>query len=154
VEPLLALLGADDNGYVRKAVAWSLGNYPEAPILNPLMRALQMDVAAVRLWAAGSLADAGATSPAKADPAAAQLLLTLRIDSEPAVRSNSAWGLGRLYPDLVEPRQRDVVEALLQAMLHDGDTTVRDEARLALEQLEQPEVLERLQTLVDEGLIS
>ncbi len=154
VEPLLALLSADDNGYVRKAVAWSLGNYPEAPILNPLMRALQMDVAAVRLWAAGSLADAGSTSPAKADPAAAQLLLTLRIDSEPAVRSNSAWGLGRLYPDLVEPRQRDVVEALLQAMLHDGDTTVRDEARLALEQLEQPEVLERLQTLVDEGLIS
>jgi HEAT repeat protein len=117
------------------------------------MRALQMDVAAVRLWAAGSLADAGATSAAKADPAAAQLLLTLRIDSEPAVRSNSAWGLGRLYPDLVEPRQKDVVEALLQAMLHDGDSTVRDEARLALEQLEQPEVLERLQTLVEEGLI-
>ena len=154
VEPLLLLLAADDNAYVRKAVAWSLGNYPDAPILNPLMRALQLDVAAVRLWAASSLADAGATSAAKADPAAAQLLLTLRIDSEPAVRSNSAWGLGRLYPDLVEPRQRDVVEALLQALLHDGDTTVRDEARLALEQLEQPEVLERLQTLVDEGLIS
>ena len=153
VEPLLGLLSGDANGYVRKAVAWSLGNYPDAPILNPLMRALQMDVAAVRLWAAGSLADAGATSPAKADPAAAQLLLTLRIDSEPAVRSNSAWGLGRLFPDLVEPRQQDVVEALLQAMLHDGDSTVRDEARLALEQLEQPEVLERLQTLVEEGLI-
>jgi HEAT repeat protein len=154
VEPLLGLLGGDDNGYVRKAVAWSLGNYPDAPILNPLMRALQLDVAAVRLWAAGSLADAGATGPAKADPAAAQLLLTLRIDSEPAVRSNSAWGLGRLYPDLVEPRQREVVEALLQTMLHDGDSTVRDEARVALEQIEQPEVLERLQTLVDEGLIS
>jgi HEAT repeat protein len=154
VEPLLGLLAGDDNGYVRKAVAWSLGNYPDAPILNPLMRSLQLDVAAVRLWAAGSLADAGATGPAKADPAAAQLLLTLRIDSEPAVRSNSAWGLGRLYPDLVEPRQQAVVEALLQAMLHDGDPTVRDEARLALEQLEQPEVLERLQTLVDEGLIS
>jgi HEAT repeat protein len=154
VEPLLALLAADDNGYVRKAVAWSLGNYPDAPILNPLMRALQLDVAAVRLWAAGSLADAGATGAAKADPAAAQLLLTLRIDSEPAVRSNSAWGLGRLFPDLVEPRQQEVVEALLQALLYDGDLTVRDEARMALEQLEQPEVLERLQTLVDEGLIS
>jgi len=46
------------------------------------------------------------------------------------------------------------VEALLHTMLHDGDSTVRDEARMALEQLEQPEVLERLQTLVDEGLIS
>jgi HEAT repeat protein len=154
VEPLLGLLQADDNGYVRKAVAWSLGNYPDAPILNPLIRSLQLDVAAVRLWAASSLADAGATGAAKADPAAAQLLLSLRIDSEPAVRSNSAWSLGRLYPDLVEPRQENVVESLLHTLLHDGDPTVRDEARLALEQLEQPDVLDRLQTLVDEGLIS
>jgi HEAT repeat protein len=154
VEPLLGLLSGDANGYVRKAVAWSLGNYPDAPILNPLIRALQVDIAAVRLWAASSLADAGGTGPAKADPAAAQLLLSLRIDSEQAVRSNSAWGLGRLYPDLVEPRQQDVVEALLQTMLHDAESSVRDEARLALEQLEQPEVLERLQTLVDEGLLT
>jgi HEAT repeat protein len=154
VESLLRLLAGDDNGYVRKAVAWSLGNYPDAPILNPLIRTLQVDVAAVRLWAASSLADAGVTGPAKADPAAAQLLLSLRIDSEPAVRSNSAWSLGRLYGDLVEPRQQAVVEALIHTLLHDGDSTVRDEARLALEQLEQPEVLERLQTLVEEGLIS
>ena len=153
VQPLLALLAGDDNGYVRKAVAWSLGNYPEAPVLNPLIRALQVDIAAVRLWAASSLADAGATGAAKADPAAAQLLLSLGIDSEPAVRSNSAWALGRLYPDLVEPRQREVVEALVHALLEDSDSAVRDEARLALEQLEQPEVLERLQTLVEEGLL-
>ena len=138
---------------MRKAVAWSLGNYTDAPILNPLIRSLQMDVSAVRLWAASSLADAGGTGPAKADPAAAQLLLSLRIDSEPAVRSNSAWGLGRLYPDLVEPRQQEVVECLLQTMLHDAESGVREEARLALEQLEQPEVLERLQTLIDDGLI-
>jgi HEAT repeat protein len=154
VEPLLALLASDDNGYVRKAVAWSLGNYPDAPVLNPLIRSLQVDIAAVRLWAASSLAEAGSTGAAKADPAAAQLLLSLRIDSEPAVRSNSAWALGRLYGDLVEPRQQVVVESLLHAMLHDAEPSVRDEARLALEQLEQPEVLERLQTLVDEGLLS
>jgi HEAT repeat protein len=154
VEPLLTLLSADDNGYVRKAVAWSLGNYPDAPVLNPLIRSLQLDIAAVRLWAAGSLADAGGTGAAKADPAAAQLLQTLRIDSEAAVRSNSAWSLGRLYPDLVEPRQQEVVETLLHALLHDADSTVRDEARMALEQLERPEVLEKLQTLVDEGLLS
>lgn len=154
VESLLALLAGDDNGYVRKAVAWSLGNYPDAPVLNPLIRSLQIDIAAVRLWAAGSLADAGATGAAKADPAAAQLLLTLRIDSEAAVRSNSAWALGRLYSQLVPPRQQEMVEALLHAMLHDGDSAVRDEARMALEQLEEPEVLERLQTLVDEGLLS
>ena len=43
---------------------------------------------------------------------------------------------------------------LLGAMLHDSDPAVRDEARLALEQLEDPQVLERLQTLVEEGLLS
>ena len=154
VQDLLGLLASDDNGYVRKAVAWSLGSYPDAPVLNPLTRSLQVDIAAVRLWAASSLAEAGSTGPAKADPAAAQLLLSLRIDSEPAVRSNSAWALGRLYPDLVEPRQQVLVESLLQAMLNDTELGVRDEARLALEQLEQPEVLERLQTLVDEGLLA
>ena len=154
VEPLLGLLVSDDNGYVRKAVAWSLGNYPDAPILNPLIRSLQVDISAVRLWAASSLAEAGCTGPAKADPAAAQLLLSMRIDSEPAVRSNSAWALGLLYGELVEPRQQLVVESLLHAMLNDFELGVRDEARLALEQLEQPEVLERLQTLVEEGLLS
>jgi HEAT repeat protein len=154
VQDLLGLLASDDNGYVRKAVAWSLGSYPDAPVLNPLTRSLQVDIAAVRLWAASSLAEAGSTGPAKADPAAAQLLLSLRIDSEPAVRSNSAWALGRLYPDLVEPRQQVLVESLLQAMLNDTESSVRDEARLALEQLEQPEVLDRLQTLVDEGLLA
>ncbi len=154
VMPLLALLQDDSNGYVRKAVAWSLGNYPEAPVLNPLIRALQHDVAAVRLWAAGSLADAGGSGAAKADQAAAQLLLSLRIDSEPAVRSNSAWSLGRLHDHLVEPRRRELVETLLQVLLHDHDATVRDEARVALEQLENPAVLERLHILVEEGFLS
>lgn len=154
VEPLLAMLSGDANGYVRKAVAWSLASFVDAPVLNPLIRALQTDVAAVRLWAATSLADVGASGAAKADPAAAQLLLSLRIDSEAAVRSNSAWALGRLYPDLVEPRQQAVVQALIQTLLEDSEASVRDEARLALEQLEHPEVLARLQTLVDEGLLA
>ncbi|MCP9849170.1 HEAT repeat domain-containing protein [Cyanobium sp. Morenito 9A2] len=154
VAPLLALLQNDSNGYVRKAVAWSLGNYPDAPVLGPLIRALEADVAAVRLWAASSLADVGATGLAKADQAAAQLLLSLRIDSEPVVRSNSAWSLGRLYADLVEPRQRELVEALVATLLGDGDPTVRDEARVALEQLEDPVVLERLQTLIEDGFLS
>ena len=56
VEPLLMLLAADDNGYVRKAVAWSLSSYPDAPVMNPLIRALETDIAAVRLWAASALA--------------------------------------------------------------------------------------------------
>ena len=153
VEPLLKLLQGDGNAYVRKAAAWSLGNYPDAPILNPLIRALQTDVAAVRLWCPGSLAEAGSRSPAKADPAASQLLVSLRIDSEPVVRSNCIWALGRLYDQLVTPRQQVLVEALVEALLHDGESSVRDEARTALEQLEDPLVLERLQALINDGFI-
>lgn len=153
VEPLLQLLQVDSNAYVRKAAAWSLGNYPDAPVLNPLIRSLQVDVASVRLWATVALAEAGMTSPAKADLAAGQLLISLRIDSEPVVRSNCIWALGRLVEQLVEPRRADVIEAFVNALLHDQETSVRDEARTALEQLENPEILERLQTLVDEGLL-
>lgn len=151
VEPLLQLLQLDSNAYVRKAAAWSLGNYPDAPILNPLIRALQIDVPAVRLWCPGSLAEAGSRSPAKADPAASQLLISLMIDSEPVVRCNCIWALGRLYEQLVEPRQQEIVEAFVNALLHDDEPSVRDEARTALEQLEDPEVLARLQMLIEDG---
>ena len=48
----------------------------------------------------------------------------------------------------------ELVEALVSALLHDGEASVRDEARTALEQLEDPAVLERLQTLIDEGFLS
>ena len=153
VEALLRLLQLDSNAYVRKATAWSLGNYPDAPVLNPLIRALQVDVASVRLWASVSLAEAGSTSAVKADLAAGQLLLSLRIDSEPVVRSNCIWALGRLHDQLVKPRQDEMVEAFVAALLQDRETTVRDEARTALEQLDNPELVDRLQTLLDEGLL-
>ena len=70
------------------------------------------------------------------------------------VRSNCIWALGRLYDQLVAPRQQDVVEALVNALLHDNEPSVRDEAKTALEQLEDPEALSRLKTLLDEGFIS
>lgn len=154
VEPLLKLLQVDANGYVRKAVAWSLGNHSDGPVLNPLVRALQTDIAAVRLWASVSLAEAGITSPAKADLAAGQLLVSLAIDSEPVVRSNCIWALGQLIDQLVAPRRDEVVEAFVDSLIHDQESSVRDEARTALEQLEDPELLERVQTLVDEGLLA
>ena len=89
----------------------------------------------------------------KADLAAGQLLSSLQVDSEAVVRSNCIWALGRLFHQLVEPRQQDLVEALVDALLHDGETSVQDEARTALEQLEDPVVLDRLQTLINEGFI-
>ena len=69
------------------------------------------------------------------------------------VRSNCIWALGRLIDQLVQPRQAEIVEALVSALLHDGEISVRDEARTALEQLEDPLVLERLQTLINDGFI-
>ena len=48
----------------------------------------------------------------------------------------------------------ELVEALVSSLLHDGEASVRDEARTALEQLEDPGVLQRLQTLVDDGFLS
>ena len=154
VDLLLDLLQTDSNAYVRKATAWSLGNYAEAPVLDPLINALQTDVAAVRLWASGSLAEVGGTSATKADAAASQLLMSLQIDSEPVVRSNCIWALGRLYESLLGPRQQDLVEAFMTALVHDGEASVRDEARIALEQLENPKVAQRLQRLIDEGLLA
>ena len=81
---------------MRKATAWSLGNYSNAPVLEPLINALKQDVAAVRLWASSSLAEVGLNSSESSLPAANQLLESLQIDGEPIVRSNCIWSLGRL----------------------------------------------------------
>ena len=37
IDLLLHLLRFDSNAYVRKATAWSLGNYSDAPVLEPLI---------------------------------------------------------------------------------------------------------------------
>ena len=47
-----------------------------------------------------------------------------------------------------------MIEVFVRALLQDGERSVRDEARTALEQMESPDVLDRLQTLMDEGLFS
>ena len=80
-------------------------------------------------------------------------MASLQIDSEPVVRSNCIWALGRLMDHLVEPRQQEIVEVLVESLLYDGESSVQDEARTALEQLEDPMVLERLQTLMNDGFL-
>ncbi len=153
VEILLKLLQTDSNAYVRKATAWSLGNYADAPVLVPLINALRNDVAAVRLWAAGSLAEAGSNTPQNAAIAANQLLLSMQIDSEPVVRSNCIWSLGRLFIDLDEAHKRELLDALVKVLLNDSEPSVRYESRVVLEQLDSPDVHERLKSLTDEGLL-
>ncbi len=154
VEILLQLLQTDCNAYVRKATAWSLGNYPDPSVLEPLINALKNDVSAVRLWASSSLAEAGSISAENAALAANQLLVSLRIDSEPVVRSNCIWSLGRLYERLGEELKSELVEAFLEVLLQDGEPSVRYEARISLEQLDSPQVQERVSSLMDEGLLS
>ena len=151
IDLLLHLLRFDSNAYVRKATAWSLGNYPNAPVLQPLINALKRDVAAVRLWASSSLAEVGLNSAESSPLAANQLLESLQVDGEPIVRSNCIWSLGRLYSLLSEEIKIDIVEAFLSVLLNDREPSVRYEARTALEQLDNPEVHKKLKSLIDDG---
>nr|YP_009530438.1 hypothetical protein PMNZ_173 [Paulinella micropora]AXY63127.1 hypothetical protein PMNZ_173 [Paulinella micropora] len=143
VETLLSLLHYDSNGYIRKAVAWTLGkNYSRAPVLNPLIKSLRSDIAAVRLRACSSIADAGCVSQIQADLAAVELLLTICIDNEPAVRSGSIWSLSRIYGMLLDSRKQEAMYIINKAALYDPDYTVRDEARMMLELLEDATLLD------------
>ena len=151
IDFLLHLLRFDSNAYVRKATAWSLGNYPDAPVLEPLINALKQDVAAVRLWASSSLAEVGLNSAESSPLAANQLLESLQVDGEPIVRSNCIWSLGRLYGLLSEQIQIQIVETFISVLLNDREPSVRYEARTALEQLDNQEVQKKLKSLIDDG---
>jgi hypothetical protein len=41
----------------------------------------------------------------------------------------------------------------MESLLHDGERSVQDEARTALEQLEDPVVVERLEALMNDGFL-
>ncbi len=153
VEILLTLLKTDSNAYVRKATAWSLGNYPDAPVIEPLINALKNDVSAVRLWASGSLAEAGSLSTESAELAAKQLLISLQVDNEPVVRSNCIWSLGRLYEKLSELLKLKSEEAFVNILISDFEPSVKYEARIALEQLESLTAQTKLKRLLEEGFL-
>ncbi len=151
IDLLLHLLRFDSNAYVRKATAWSLGNYSEALVLEPLINSLKQDVAAVRLWASSSLAEVGLNSVDSSFPAANQLLESLQVDGEPIVRSNCIWSLGRLYSLLSEEMKTLIEQTFISVLLNDREPSVRYEARTALEQLDNPEVQKKLKSLIDDG---
>ena len=118
IKILLKLLRTDNNAYVRKATAWSLGNYSDFPVMKPLIRALHNDIAAVRLWAASSLAEVGSISLEKAQNVVSELLISLKIDQEPLVRSNCIWSLGRLYEKVLEAMKLELTEGLFSILLN------------------------------------
>tara|TARA_B100000700_G_scaffold330676_1_gene458237 strand:+ start:517 stop:1320 length:804 start_codon:yes stop_codon:yes gene_type:complete len=154
IEILLQLLQRDSNAYVRKATAWSLGNYADSRVLEPLLNSLQNDVAAVRLWAASSLAEVGSSSEKNAELATSKLITSVLIDAEPVVRSNCIWSLGRLYEKLNNILQKEIDDVFSTILLEDQEPSVRYEARVALEQLDTPQIKEKLKNLSEQGLLA
>tara|TARA_B100000212_G_C27273466_1_gene489855 strand:+ start:171 stop:944 length:774 start_codon:yes stop_codon:yes gene_type:complete len=135
VEKLVSLLENDDNAYVRRATAWSLANYDNQIVLNPLINALKNDVSSVRLWASSSLAEIGCMSNENAQLAAEQLLISLQIDNEPVVRSNCIWSLCRLYQNLSTQLQESFVDECTKIALFDQEPSVMEEAKTALDSM-------------------
>ena len=135
VKKLVSLLETDDNAYVRRATAWSLANYDNHIVLKPLINALKNDVSSVRLWASSSLAEIGNISAENAQLAADQLLISLKIDNEPVVRSNCIWSLCRLYQNLNNQLQESFVDECTKIALFDSEPSVMEEAKTALDSM-------------------
>jgi len=135
VKKLVNLLKFDDNAYVRRATAWSLANYDNQIVLEPLINALKNDVSSVRLWASSSLAEIGIVSSNNAQLAAEQLLISLKIDNEPVVRSNCIWSLCRLYQSLNNQLQESFVDECTKIALFDKEPSVMEEAKTALDSM-------------------
>ena len=135
VAKLVTLLERDDNAYVRRATAWSLANYDNQIVLEPLINALRNDVAAVRLWSSSSLAEIGSISSDNAQLAAKQLLISLKIDNEPGVRSNCIWSLSRLYEYLNVSSQENFIDECTKIALFDKEPSVMEEAKTALDSM-------------------
>ena len=135
VEKLVSLLETDDNAYVRRATAWSLANYDNQIVLMPLINALKNDVSAVRLWSSSSLAEIGNISSDNAQLAAEQLLISLKIDNEPGVRSNCIWSLSRLYEKLNDLFQEQFIDECVKIALFDKEPSVMEEAKTALDSM-------------------
>ena len=135
VSKLVTLLESDDNAYVRRATAWSLANYENQVVLNPLIKALKNDVSSVRLWASSSLAEIGSVSSQNAQLAAEQLLISLKIDNEPVVRSNCIWSLCRIYQKLSNQLQESFIDECTKIALFDSEPSVMEEAKTALDSM-------------------
>lgn len=152
VEPLIAQLNRDWNGYVRKGVVWALGNCRDRRSLAPLADALRSDISAVRLWAASALAqmaDVGYETVVGAIPA---LIAALVQDPVAAVRSNCAWAIGQLCRELPSNVvYATAIDALIQAFAEDEDLGVREDTKAALLGVGDPRGLQLIETLEQEG---
>lgn len=154
VEPLIAQLHRDWNGYVRKGIVWALGNCRDRRSLEPLVDALKTDVSAVRLWAASALVQMANVSYEAAVGAIPALIEALRRDPIAAVRSNCAWSLGQLCRDLPSNVvYATAIDALIEAFAEDEEMGVREDARAAVLKLGDPRGLQVIEEIELDGLL-
>jgi HEAT repeat protein len=151
VEPLIAQLDRDWNGYARKGIVWALGNCRDLRTLKPLLRALKVDISAVRLWAASSLGQAADLGYEAVIATVPPIIEALINDPLAAVRSNCAWSLGRLCRELPSNVvYATAVDALIQVLEEDPDLGVRDDAKAALLKLGDPRGIQSIENLESE----
>ena len=152
VEPLIAQLNGDWNGYVRKGVVWALGNCRDPRSLAPLAEALRTDISAVRLWAASALAQMAEVGYEAVLGAMPPLIEALVQDPVPAIRSNCAWAIGQLCRELPSNVvYATAIDALIQAFAEDDDLGVREDSKAALLGVGDPRGLQLIETLEQEG---
>ncbi len=148
VEPLIRQLDRDWNGYARKGIVWALGNSHDLRALKPLLRSLKLDISAVRLWAASSLAQAAELSYEAVIATVPPIIEALINDPLAAVRSNCAWSLGRLCRELPSNVvYATAVDALIQVVEEDRDLGVREDAKSALLKLGDPRGIKAIENL-------
>ena len=152
VEPLIKQLNQDWNGYVRKGVVWALGNCRDHRCLKPLVDSLKMDIPAVRLWAASSLAQMSDVDYETILGAIPPLIEALLKDIMAAVRSNCAWAIGKLCKELPSNIVYGAaIDALIESFAEDKDLGVREDSKTAILSLGDPRGLQLIETLQEEG---
>ena len=151
VEPLIAQLDRDWNGYVRKGIVWALGNCRDRRTIEPLLRSLRLDISAVRLWAASALGQAADLGYEAVIATVPPIIEALINDPLAAVRSNCAWSLGRLCRELPSNVvYATAVDALIQVLEDDRDLGVRDDAKAALLKLGDTRGIQAIENLESE----
>jgi HEAT repeat protein len=140
VGPLIQQLRSDWNGYARKGIVWALGNCHDLRAIEPLIETLRQDIPAVRLWAASALAQA------------AELGYEVVLSVIAAVRSNSAWSIGRLCRELPSNVvYATAVDALIEVIAEDPELGVRADAKAALLKLGDPRGMQAIEALEAES---
>lgn len=154
VEPLINQLNRDWNGYVRKGVVWALGNSCDRRALPSLINALTTEISAVRLWAASALAQMAKLEYEDMVACIPPLIIALKQDPMPAVRSNCAWSLGQLSRELPSNAIYGcAIDGLIEAFAEDEDLGVREDAKAALLRVGEPRALQMIEEIELEGLL-